>query len=154
MNSLLTLLSLDWVNAELDLGLEFESLWKAELTSSNIIIFLCDCFALSGVTVDLAEVEGLVILAMRYVESHNGQQLAGKVRLHKIVNRVLEYGRTLDWVSVSGDSIAGVFASGPGELLDRIQQDRRNQPAEEVHDTQSEKVLTTPELRVCNTIAD
>ena len=65
---LLSLLSLDWANAELGLGLEFEDIWKAELTSSNIIIFVCDCVIGDlppHVTIDLAEVEDLVIPAMR-----------------------------------------------------------------------------------------
>ena len=160
------MLSLDWANAELELGLEFESLWKAELTSSNIIIFLCEyptsyTNTSPGVHVDLGEVEGLVIPAMRYVESRNGQQLAGQVRFREIVNRVLESGCTLDWVSVYGGSIARVFASGPGDFLDRcqrrndrLQQDRSNRHAEEAHDTQSEEVLVTPELSMCSTIAD
>ena len=163
---LLTLLSLDWANAELDLGLEFESLWKAELTSSNIILFFCECVTSydntsPGVQVDLGEVEGLVIPAMRHVESRNEQQLAGQVRLHEIVNRVLESAYTLDWVSLYGGRITRVFTSGPGELLDRcqrrndhLQQDRSNRHAEEAHNTQSEKVLVTPELSMCSTIAD
>ena len=98
---------------------------------------------------------------MRHVESRNGQQLAGQVRLHEIVKRVLESGCTLDWVSVYGGSTARVFASGLGELLDRcqrrndrLQQDLSNQHAEEAHDTQSEKVLVTPQFSVCSTIAN
>ncbi|MCJ1241960.1 hypothetical protein MMC14_009967, partial [Varicellaria rhodocarpa] len=149
---LLTLLSLDWANAELDLGLEFENLWKAELTSSNIVNFFCEYLtsyanAPLSVQVDLREVEGLVIPAMRLVESRNGQQLAGQVKFHEIVNRVLESGCTLDWVSMYRGSIVRVFASGPGELLDRhqrrsdrFQQDRSNRHAEEAHDTQTEEV--------------
>jgi hypothetical protein len=156
---LLSLLSLDWANAELDLGLEFESLWEAELTSSNIIIFFCDCFSSSdasaNVQVDLAGVEDLVVPAVRHVESRKGQQLAGRVKLHEIVNRVLESGRTLDWVSVYGSNIADVFTSGPGEELlercrrnDRLQQDQSNRNTEEVHGTKSEEVLVTPELSI------
>ena len=163
---LLTLLSLDWANKELDLGLEFESLWKAELTSSNIVLFLCECLTSyintsPSFQVDLGGVESLVIPAIRHVESRNGQQLAGQVRLHEIVNSVLESGCTLDWVSVYGGSIARVFTSGPGDLLDRcqrrndrLQQDRNNRHAEEAHHTQSEKVLVTPQLSMCSTIAD
>ena len=88
---------------------------------------------------------------MRHVESPNGQQLAGQLRFREIVNRLFESGCTLDWGSVYGGSIVRVFSSGPGELLDRcqrrhdrLQQDRSNQHAEEVHDTQSEKVLVMP----------
>ena len=64
---LLSLLSLERTNAELDLGLEFESLWKAELNSSDTIMFLCDCFVGNmqpeGTPVDLAEVEAFPIKA-------------------------------------------------------------------------------------------
>lgn len=98
---------------------------------------------------------------MRHVESYSGQHLAGQVRFHEIVNRVLESGCTLDWVSVYGASIIRLFTSGPGELLDRrqrrndrLQRDRSNRQVEEAHDTQSEKVLATPELSMCSTIAD
>ena len=99
---------------------------------------------------------------MRYIKlSCNKQQLTGQAKLYKIVNRVLKSSYTFDWVSVCGNSIARVFASGPGELLDRcqrrngrLQQDRSNESAEDVHDTQSEKVLVTPELLVCSTVAN
>ena len=166
---LLNLLSLEWANTELDLDLEFESLWKAELTSSNIVLFLCECLTSytstsPGVQVDPGEVESLVIPAIRHVESRNGQQLGGQARLHEIVNRVLESGRTLDWVSVYGGSIVRVFTSGPGDLLDRCQrrndqpqQDRSNRHAEDAHDShdaRSEKVLVTPQLSMCSTIFD
>jgi radical SAM superfamily enzyme YgiQ (UPF0313 family) len=74
--------------------------------------------------------------------------LEGRVRLYEIVNRVLESGRALDWVSVYGGIIADVFASGPAEELlelcrrnNHLQQDRNT---EEVHRTQIEKVLVTP----------
>ncbi|KAH8746886.1 hypothetical protein BGZ57DRAFT_1011139 [Hyaloscypha finlandica] len=132
---LLSLLSLDWANAELGLGLEFEDIWKAELTSSNIIIFVCDCVIGDlppHVTIDLAEVE----------------DLPGKVRFHEIVYRVLESGRMLlYWVATYGDSITRVFTSGPSyELLERCQhgydhleQDRSNRNAEEGHEVQSEQ---------------
>ncbi len=164
-NRLLTLLSLNWANAELKLGLDFESLWKAELTSTNIIMFFTECLISCATSpdfeIDLAEVEGLVVPAMRYVELRNGQHLAGQVRFHEIVNRVLESGSTLDWVSMYGSSITRLFASGPSELLDHyqrrndcLQYDPSNRQAEEAHDTQSEKVLVTPELSMCSTIAD
>jgi len=153
-SSLISLLCLDWASTELDLGLEFESLWEAELTSSNIILFLVDCFAADDAfgdfTVDLAEVEDLVIPAMRYVDSRKCQQLAGRVRLHEIVKRVLESGRTLNWVSAYGGAILRVFTSGINEKLlkhcrcknDSLQQDRSNRNAEQVFGLKSEKVLT------------
>ena len=163
-NRLLTLLSLNWANAELKLGLDFESLWKAELTSTNIMVFieyLISCATSPDFEIDLAEVEGLVVPAMRHVESCNGQNLAGQVRFHEIINRVLESGSTLDWISMYGSSITRLFVSGPSELLDhyqrrndRFQHDPSNRQAEEAHDTQSEKVLVTQELSMYSAIAD
>ena len=154
-NRLLTLLSLNWANAELKLGLDLESLWKAELTSTNIIMFLTECLVSCAASPDfeihLAEVEDLVVPAMHHVESRNGQHLAGQVRFHEIVNRVLESGSTLDWVFLYGGSITRLFASGPSELLDRyqhrndgLQHDPSNRQAEEAYNIQSEKVLVTP----------
>ncbi len=49
-----------------------------------------------NLSVDLANVEDLVIPAIRYVDSRNRKQEAGKVRLQKIIERVLESGRDLD----------------------------------------------------------
>jgi len=118
---LTSLLCLDWVSRALDLGLEFEDMWTAEIDSSNIIIFIVDCFAaddaFENLSVDLANVEDLVVPAIRYVDSRNGKQEAGKVRLQKIIERVLESGRDLDWVSACGDSISRVFTSGPSQKL-------------------------------------
>jgi hypothetical protein len=42
---LVTLISLNQTNAELGLGLNFESLWETELTSSNILILFITYFA-------------------------------------------------------------------------------------------------------------
>jgi hypothetical protein len=145
-SSLLSLLCLDWARAELSLNLEFESLWKAELTSLNIILFFCDCFELSpSDKVDLADVEGLVISAMRHVESLKRQQVPGRVRLLEIVNRVLESGRTVDWVSKYGGDVARVLASDPSqELLERCwsrnDELQRNRNTEATHKAQIEKV--------------
>ena len=62
------------------------------------VLFLCECLinTSASVQVDLGEVEDLVIPAIRHVESRNGQQLAGQVRLHESVSKVLESGCTLD----------------------------------------------------------
>ena len=160
---LLTLLSLDWTNKELDLGLEFESLWKVELTSANIVLFLRECLVdtTPSIQVDPGEVEGLVVPAMRHVESRIRHQLAGKVRLHEIVKEVLESGRKLDWVSAHGGSIARVFASGPGDLLERcrsrkagLQQDGSNRHTEEARDIQVQRVSVRPQHPMCSTLAD
>lgn len=141
-NNLISLLCLDWVSTELNLGLKFEDLWEAEINSSKIILFFVDCFAVDdafvNLGVDLAEVEDLVIPAIRYVDSQKGEQAVGKLRLHKIVKRVLESGRNLDWVSAYGGSILRVFTSGPSEkLLDHCR--RKN---EEICEHNLEKVWT------------
>ena len=146
---LLSLLSLDWANAEMALGLEFETLWEVALSSSNIIMLFCDCFASydapDSIEVDLAMVENLVILAMQQVESRKKQQLAGRARLHEIVNTVLKSGQTLDWVPFYEGNIARLFTSGPDEtLLERyVQQERSTRNIEKVYEIQSEKVPTT-----------
>lgn len=155
-NRLLTLLFLHWVNAELELGRDFESLWMAELTSTDIILFISDCVVSCATStdfkIDLAEVEGVVVPAMRHVESRNGKHLAGQARFQEIVNRALESGSTLDWVSMYGSAIKRLFESDPGELLDhyqrsidRLQSDSIDRQAEEADDTESEKVRVTPE---------
>ncbi len=89
-NRLLTLLSLNWANAELKLGLDFERLWRAKLTSTNTIMFITECLiscaASPDFEIDLAEVEDLVVPTMRHVELCNGQHLAAQVSFHEIVN--------------------------------------------------------------------
>ena len=148
---LTSLLCLDWVSRALDLGLEFEDMWTAETDSSNIIIFIVDCSAaddaFENLTVDLANVEDLVVPAIRYVDSRNGKQEAGKVRLQKIIERVLESGRDLDWVSACGDSISRVFTSGPSQKLlehcqrkhKRLEDGRRPRNSEEICEKTVEK---------------
>ncbi|ORY58765.1 uncharacterized protein BCR38DRAFT_460639 [Pseudomassariella vexata] len=118
---LLSLLSLDWANEELDLDLDFEDHWEVEMTSSNVATFFSDCFDLSdGDSVDHAEIENLVILAMRHIEPLEKQKVRGRVRLQNIANRVLESDGAVNWASKYGADIRGVFASGPNEqLLDR-----------------------------------
>ncbi|KAK4148401.1 hypothetical protein C8A00DRAFT_19760 [Chaetomidium leptoderma] len=124
-SSLVSLLCLDWVSAELDLDLEFESLWETELTSINILVFLVDCFAASGdahhkdLTVDHSEVGDLVIRAMDQIGSRKAPMLptTGRDKLRDIVKTALESGRALDWVSVYGEGILRVITSGPSEAL-------------------------------------
>jgi hypothetical protein len=144
---LLSLLSLDWVNAELDLGLEFENRWEAELTSSTVVAFFSDCFASydesANLEVDLEEVEDLVIPAMYRAGE---RQLAGRSRLYEIANRVLKSGRTLDldWVPLYEGIITNVFTSGPSEVIERCQ--RRNDRLQQERNTK--KVLVKLELSV------
>lgn len=149
---------LDWVSTELNLGLKLEDLWEAEINSSNIIIFFIDCFAVDdafvNLTVDIAEVEGLVIPAIRYVDSHKGDQALGKPKLHKIVERVLESGRSLYWVSAFGEGILRVFTSGFSEKLlehcqrknGHLQQDRKNRNTEEICEDNLEKKVRTARI--------
>ena len=86
---LTSLLCLDWISRALGLGLQIEDTWTAEINSSNIIIFITDCFAADDafevLTVELAVVEHLVVPAICYVDSRNGKQVAGKLRLQKII---------------------------------------------------------------------
>lgn len=147
---ILTLLALDWVNKELALGLDFETRWDAELNSSNIILFLCDCFEMSvSDSVDLSEVENLVIPAIRHVELLGGHQIPGRDRLQGIVDYILDHDPTVDWVSKYGANIARVLASAPNEeLLERyrrrnskLQQDENSHRIEAAHDRHIETVL-------------
>jgi hypothetical protein len=95
----------------------------------------------AGLGTDRAEVEALVVPALLYVESHQGQKLAGSVRLYEIVKRALESGRTLEWVSAYGEAILRMLKLGPSEELltyhEQLQDDRN---AEETHEHESEKV--------------
>ena len=139
---LLSLLSLEWANAEMNLGLDFETIWTAELTRSNIILLFVDCFASYdgplGTEVDLAALEDLIILGVRHVETL-GQEMAGRARLHRIINVVLDSGRSLDWLIVHEGIIASLLACGPSDkLLERCQQ--RIQDTQDVHEIQSDKV--------------
>jgi hypothetical protein len=140
--SLISLLCLDSASREFDLGLEFESLWEAELTSSNVIEFLIACLqaddALRDLTLELAEVENLVIPAMRYIESRTGQQLPGRFRLHEIVKRLFESGRDLKWVSACGGVVLQNFTSGINEKL--LQRNRSKRNTEQVFGFESEEV--------------
>ncbi|KAI5459669.1 hypothetical protein BGZ63DRAFT_465138 [Mariannaea sp. PMI_226] len=121
---ILFLLSLDWINKELALGLDLETQWDAELDTTNIMMFLCHCFDMrDGDSVDLSDIEELVIPAMRHVEHLGKHQLLGRDRLQKIVDHILEHNPTVDWVSKYGSTVALVLASAPNEEL--LEQCRR-----------------------------
>lgn len=69
-NELLSLLSLDWVNTELSLGLEIEELWISELKGDNIAAFICSYVKSSAgnlPTYEVAKIESAVGLAIRSV---------------------------------------------------------------------------------------
>ncbi|OCT48562.1 hypothetical protein CLCR_04362 [Cladophialophora carrionii] len=118
---LVTLLSLDWASAELALGLEFESRWKVELTSSNIITLLYSCFDSYGPplrpAVDFVEVQELVVLAMQDVEARDEPERAGRSKLFEIVKLVFKSGERLNWVSMYERSICRLFTRGPDHRL-------------------------------------
>ncbi|KAF2963867.1 hypothetical protein GQX73_g9698 [Xylaria multiplex] len=117
-NSLLSLLSLDCVNRELDLGLNYEDLWESELTSDNISIFLNSCIELSGgESVSLADIEELVDRAMVYIDSLKSKQVLGRTRFENIINRVLESNASEAWISQHESKIRQILASGPSEEL-------------------------------------
>ena len=89
-SSLVSLLCLDWANKEFNLDLELEPSWKAELTTSNIIIFFHDCFELEeDGEVDL---RSLVAPAMRATQPSPGLQVHGRLRLQQIITCVLDSG--------------------------------------------------------------
>merc|ERR1739848_234868 len=158
----LSLLALDWINKELALGLDFETRWDAELDGSNIIIFFCDCFEMSvdDASVDLSEVEDLVIPAIRHVELLGGRRIPGRERLQRIVDNILNRNPTVDWVSKYGANVARVLASAPNEeLLDRcrlrnseLQQNENSNRVEASHDKYIQMVLT-PGILLSHTMA-
>ncbi|BCR96437.1 uncharacterized protein AKAW2_21377S [Aspergillus luchuensis] len=113
-NHLLSLLCLDWLNQKFDLGLKLEPSWTSGLTSSNMIVFLCGCFDSSvDDEVDVAEVEALVIPAMKESKLTTRQRVSGRDRLKQIVTRVLDYGIGVDWVSKHGGHVRRVLDSFP-----------------------------------------
>ncbi|KIW63448.1 hypothetical protein PV04_10284 [Phialophora macrospora] len=118
---LVALLSLDWANAELALGLEFESRWKVELTRSNIITFFYSCFDSYGPpfrpAVDYVEVQELVILAIQDFESRDEPERIGRSKLFEIVKLVFKYGERLSWVSMYEGNISHLFTRGPDRRL-------------------------------------
>ncbi|KAI0437931.1 hypothetical protein F4803DRAFT_536861 [Xylaria telfairii] len=117
-NSLMSLLSLDWVNTELDLGLDYEDLWESELTSENIGIFLNACIEHFGEdSVTLTEIEDIVDTEMFRTGSLNEEQVLGRVRFEHLVNRVLDSDASKGWMSQNGSNIKHILAFGPSEEL-------------------------------------
>ncbi|TGJ78886.1 hypothetical protein E0Z10_g9879 [Xylaria hypoxylon] len=117
-NSLVSLISLDWVNRELELGLDYEDRWETEVTSQNISIFLNACIELSGdESVSLKDIEDPVDYATLHIDSLKNKQVIGRIRFEKIVNRVLEHNLSVGWVSQNASKIRRILASGPSEEL-------------------------------------
>jgi hypothetical protein len=139
---LVALLSLDWASAELALGLEFESCWKVELTSSNIITLFYSCFDSYGPplrpAVDFVEVQELVILAMQDFESRDEPERLGRSKLFEIVKLVFKSGERLSWVSMYESSISRLFTRGPDRrLLERYFRQTMLQPDQSSQSNQS-----------------
>ncbi|KAL7918536.1 hypothetical protein ACQKWADRAFT_330568 [Trichoderma austrokoningii] len=127
---LASLLCLDWVNEEPDLGLEIENDWAAQLTSRNIAAFIFDYARLSAAgLVTLAEIGSSVDLAIHRKSFFNKLQLPpGRKHLQEIVNQVLEDEATSRWVSKSREDMMRVFTTGPNEqLLELFQHDHEEQ---------------------------
>jgi hypothetical protein len=147
---ILSLMALDWINKELALGLDFEPLWDVELDSSNIIIFLYDCFEMSvDATVSLSQVEDLLIPAIRHFELIGGRRIPGRDRLQGIVDYILDRNPTVDWVIRYGADVGHVLASPPPheQLLGRcrhLQQDEQSDRIEAARDKYIPTVMHWP----------
>lgn len=118
-NPLLSLLSLDWVNTELSLGLEIEDLWISELKSDNIVTFMCSYIRLSAgnsATHEVTRTEFLVSCAIRRVDLPK-DKIHGRNKLQGVVENVLDLCSALDWVSKCREGILRMFTVAPDERL-------------------------------------
>ncbi|KAL5085895.1 hypothetical protein Trisim1_009808 [Trichoderma cf. simile WF8] len=118
-NPLLSLLSLDWVNTELSLGLEIEDLWISELKSDNIATFICSYIKSSAgnsATQEVARTEFLVSGAIRHVDLPK-DEIHGRNKLQGVVENVLDLCNALDWVSKCREGILRMFTVAPDERL-------------------------------------
>ncbi|KAI7758836.1 hypothetical protein LZL87_013819 [Fusarium oxysporum] len=119
---ILSLLTLDWINKELALGLDFEARWDTELNVSNISAFLCDWLEMSaGEIVFASKIEGLVIPAIRHVELLGGHQIPGRDRLQGIVDHILNRNPSVDWVSNAEQLVDGLLCVRQWSLKLRLQ---------------------------------
>lgn len=135
-NSILSLLSLDWVNKELRLGIDCEDLWDFELTSPNIAIFLNDCIELSADdAISPTNIIDLVAHTLNQMRSSKDKDVSGRMRLERIVSRVFESDASAGWVTRNRDNIMRIIAYGPSEEMlrnsryrdEEVQQDRFRQ---------------------------
>lgn len=117
---LASLLCLDWVNKELDLGLEIDKDWVTQLTPRNIATFIFDYSHLSAAgLVTLAEIKDSVDLAMHHRNSlsKNRQPPPGRRQFQEVVDQVFEMRATSSWVSKSREDITRAFTTGPNKQL-------------------------------------
>ncbi|OQD86537.1 hypothetical protein PENANT_c007G00275 [Penicillium antarcticum] len=113
-NCLLDLLCLDWLNGKFDLELELEPSWNTGLTSSNMIVFLSGCLKFSADDeVNLTEIEALVAPAMKAAELYRQQNILGRDRFQRIVNKILDSDSEVYWVSKYGCNIRSILESFP-----------------------------------------
>ncbi|KAI1364597.1 hypothetical protein F5Y08DRAFT_306368 [Xylaria arbuscula] len=141
-NSILSLLSLDWVSRELGLGIDCEDHWDSELTSPNIAIFLNDCIELSADdSVSPTNILDLVSHTLNQMRSSKDKDVPGRTRLERIVSRVFESDASARWVTRNRRKIMRIVACGPSEEMlqnsrlrdEEVQQDRlRHQHAKNV----------------------
>ncbi|KAF3074471.1 hypothetical protein CFAM422_003836 [Trichoderma lentiforme] len=118
-NELLSLLSLDWVNTELSLGLEIEELWISELKGDNIAAFICSYIKSSAgnlATYEVAKIESAVSLAIRRVNFPK-DEIQGRNKLQRIVENVLDLCSASDWVSKCREGMLRMFTAAPDERL-------------------------------------
>lgn len=112
-----TLLCIDWVSKELDLGLQFEKDWETQLTSHSIATFIFDYSSPSAAgLVTLSEIENSVDLAMHHNSLFKNRQFfTGRRQFQEIINQVFETSATSSWVPKSRENTMRVFTVGPNE---------------------------------------
>ncbi|KAL5382851.1 hypothetical protein PMIN02_009818 [Paraphaeosphaeria minitans] len=146
-DSLTSLLCLEIISTKLNLNLNFDELWKVEINSSKVIRFLVDCieadFDRKIRKETLTRVEAFVVSAI--CRTDREETANGRIRLQKIVERVLDSGCQLDWISLHRASIFRVFVSGPSEkFLDLCRRNdgdyMRARPCEDSGGTAADKL--------------
>lgn len=118
-NPLLSLLSLDWINTELGLGLAIEDLWTSELFCDNIVVLICSYVKLPAgnlAALEVAKIETAVSLAIRRVNFPE-DEIQGRNKLQRIVENVLDLCSASDWVSKCREGMLRMFTAAPDERL-------------------------------------
>ncbi|KAL6786475.1 hypothetical protein J3E68DRAFT_420604 [Trichoderma sp. SZMC 28012] len=119
LDPLLSLLSLDWINTELGLGLVIEDLWISELKGDNIASFICSYVKSSAGNLPPYEVTKIgtaVGLATRRVNFPK-DEIQGRNKLQRIIENVLDLCSASDWVSKCREGILRMFTAAPDEHL-------------------------------------
>lgn len=118
-NPLLYLLSLDWINTELSLGLAIEDLWISELNRDNIAAFLHSYIKSSTSNLTPYEVTAVNLSVSRAILRANlsNEEIHGRKKLQDIVKTVLELLSAAVWVSECREGILRMFTAAPDERL-------------------------------------